>query len=560
MWAATLFLVAFTCIAAETVTITEPQDGGIYSGDWLSVRAIVENDNELPDSVSYTLNGGSSVLVPRLNTDCYTYKQDHLRTGVCESPAPADSSVLWAIDIPESWHIFQSVVVVEGMVYYGCPTGDLYTFDAATGELGWMYPNVGGTDDPPAVTDGRLYIAADSVFCLDAATGQRIWAVDCLGGGDNGTPVVMDGMVYYGYFVYGTGTSSIKCLDASDGQQLWSIAVSGHYGSCATGWGGMLIVPTLNGPLYALNADTGNTIWENTDSEGGYWDTSPAIDDGVIYIGGADACIHAIDAASGTLIWKSLPFSAGIEPTPCVTETIVFAGCNVFSGIGDVFALDRTDGSIIWRIDNNLHGSIAAADGVVFWGGHTAPYDSIYAADALTGSILWAYHPDMDLCLQSTPAITDGVMYFPSTGGKLYAFGTGLKYTYLDDLYAQVGPNELIVYSFDDGTAVAADTVNFTVTGTGFESEPGNALEMWVDRNPFASELGISFILPEPSSIEVSVFDLAGRKVFALEGEYHGTGKHSVCWNPSALVPDGFYFVVLKACGDRAVRRIVLLR
>ncbi len=38
----------------------------------------------------------------------------------------------------------------------------------------------------------------------------------------------------------------------------------------------------------------------------------------------------------------------------------------------------------------------------------------------------------------------DGVMYIAARDGNLYAFDTGLKYTCLDDLFAQVGANELI--------------------------------------------------------------------------------------------------------------------
>ena len=561
MWIILLLLLIGSSWAAENLTITEPEDGATYNGDWLSVRAIVENDNEPPDSVHHTLNGESFILIPRLNTDCYTYMQDGFHTGFSESPAPGDNSIFWTADITEVFHIFQSVLVVDGIVYYGCPYGDLYAFDAASGAEIWTYPDVGGTDDPPTVVDGLLYIAADSVFCIDAVTGQKIWATDNPGSdGDYGTPVVMDGMVYYGYNVTGTGTCDIRCLDASDGDQIWSSTINGKLRSCATGWNGILLVPVYNGPLYALDTASGDTVWENTDSEGGFWDTSPAVSDGIIYIGGIDARIHAIDAANGTLIWESLPFSAGIEPTPCVTETMVFAGCNVFSGTGDVFAMDRTDGSIIWRIDNNLHGSIAAADGAVFWGGYTAPYDSIYAADALTGMILWTFHPEMDTFLQSTPAITDGVMYFPATGGKLYAFGTGLKYTYLDDLFAQVGANELIVTSFDEGVAVAADTINFTVTGTGTNLEPTYLLGLSTSPNPFTSSLNISYHLSEPTQTELSVYDLSGRVVESLINGSEAEGNHVEAWNPSPAIPDGCYLIVLDACGERAVRRCVLLR
>ena len=57
-------------IFTTNLTITEPVDGETYDGDWLTVRAIVENENEIPEYVQYSLNGQPVVQVPRLNTDC----------------------------------------------------------------------------------------------------------------------------------------------------------------------------------------------------------------------------------------------------------------------------------------------------------------------------------------------------------------------------------------------------------------------------------------------------------------------------------------------------------
>ena len=75
-------------ISVTNLTITEPVDGETYDGDWLPLRAIVENENEVPDSVHYSLNGAAVVLIPRLNTDWYTYMANDCRTGYSESPAP----------------------------------------------------------------------------------------------------------------------------------------------------------------------------------------------------------------------------------------------------------------------------------------------------------------------------------------------------------------------------------------------------------------------------------------------------------------------------------------
>ena len=86
-------------ISVTNLTITEPVDGETYDGDWLPLRAIVENENEVPDSVHYSLNGAAVVLIPRLNTDWPTYMQNYQNHGYSESPAPHDNTILWTAPI-----------------------------------------------------------------------------------------------------------------------------------------------------------------------------------------------------------------------------------------------------------------------------------------------------------------------------------------------------------------------------------------------------------------------------------------------------------------------------
>ncbi len=55
-----IFLIVIT-FSTTSLTITEPVDGETYDGDWLTVRAIVENENEIPENVRYTLNAQSAI-------------------------------------------------------------------------------------------------------------------------------------------------------------------------------------------------------------------------------------------------------------------------------------------------------------------------------------------------------------------------------------------------------------------------------------------------------------------------------------------------------------------
>ena len=557
-----LFVTLLTAvlISATNLTITEPADGETYNGDWLTVRAIVENDNEVPDYVEYSLNGQPVMQIPRLNTDWYTYMQDDLHRGYSESPAPTDNTILWTAPVTGDYHEFPTPVIVGGIVYYpsNYGTDSLYALDAATGELIWKY-RTGYTDDAVTVKDGYLYTASDSLWCLDALTGERIWATSAADA-DGSTPAVVDGRVYCGRASYSQSTSYIYCFDAITGTEIWSEMISGYTASCLTVYSGMVFIPTHIGPLYALNASTGSVVWENSDSYGGYWDSSPVVVDDLIYISGEDSKTRAVNAATGVTVW-----AVDITPGTYISATPAYHDGRLYFGdqVDTYHCLDASNGSTIWAVPGVQHGSSGIADGIVFYGEGSNYYDEsarVMALNSETGQEIWSYLTNSGpYGIVSCPAITDGVMYIAATDGNLYAFGTGLKYTYRDDLFAEVGANELIVTSFDGAVAVAADTVNFTVTGTGISTEPSCLLTLGVSPNPFSSSLSISYSLPGFAEVELSVYDLSGRLVETLNVGSMSSGEHIRTWTPESSLPGGCYLIVLDACGERAVSRCVKL-
>ncbi len=559
-------LLAVILISTTNLTITEPVDGVIYDGDWLTVRAIVENDNELPDSVHYSLNSQPVIQIPRLNTDWYTYMQNDLHHGFSESPAPMDNTILWTASVTGDWHEFPTPVIVNGIVYYpsNAGTDSLYALNAATGELIWKY-HTGMTDDAVTVKDGFLYTASDSLWCLDALTGERIWATGAANW-KGSTPAVVDGMVYCGRndapllrrsFAY--------CFDAATGMEIWMDTLSGGMASCMTVWNGMVFIPTFidnqETPLYALDANTGSIIWENTDSYEGYWDSSPVVVDNVIYISGQDGRTRAIDAITGTTIWEvDITLMHFIAATPAYHDGRLF-----FADQVDTYhCLDAGTGSTIWSVPGVQHGSSGIADGIVFYGEFYNPdLARVIALDCDTGEEIWSYTTGGETIF-SSPAITDGVVYIAGMDWNLYAFGTGLKYTYRDDLFAEVGSNELIVTAFDGGVAVAADTINFTVTQTGITLEPSSRLGLCASPNPFRSTASISFELCEPGYTSIIVFDLSGRIVCTLDESDIGAGQHSYVWDGRSqsgeVVASGLYICRIQSGAISETTRVCRLR
>lgn len=203
----------------------------------------------------------------------------------------------------------------------------------------------------------------------------------------------------------------------------------------------------------------------------------------------------------------------------------------VMVGGGGVYCYQADSGTKTWGVeDMELHGSIGLAGELLFFGEYDG--DSVYAMDQATGATVWTYGIPGGLAngFQSSPSIVDGIMYIAATDGNLYAFGTGMKYTYLDDLYAQVGSNELIVTSYDGG-AVAADTISFAVSGTGVNLDASHLLNLSASPNPFVSTASLTFNIAEPRYTTVNIFDLTGRCVTTLLSSELATGPHAIQWN-----------------------------
>ncbi len=538
------------------VGITFPEDGGAYSSPEMNVRAVLDYENLLADSVAYSLNGGAWTLLPRMDTDWYTYMQNDLHHGFSESAAPHDATVLWTAPVTGTIHEFPNPVIVDGIVYYPSNSGtdSLYALDALTGEILWKY-FVGSTDDAVTVIDGLLYVASDSLYCLDALSGSEIWA-SCYAGGSGSTPAVAGGKVYAGW--RSSGSSAVSRFDAFTGELEWTTSIDGLTVSCLTIWEGRVFVPSYCGenpsPLYALDASTGEIVWA-TPIEGGFWDSSPVVVDSTIYICSMLGSLLAIDCLNGEILWTS-PIGGETNATPAYNDGHLYVG-----DTDSTFArIDALSGAIEWIAHFNIHGSPCVADGLVFFGEvyNEGENVMVIALDCVTGETVWTYTVEAEMFM-STPAVTDGIMYIAAIDGNLYAFGTGFKFSYDAPITAEIGWNELIVEAYCLGGTVHADTVSFLVDPYGIEEEPGRPAipELRILQNPASSSVLMVLMSPSSAAADVRVFDLSGRMLVDSDIPEGSNGQMGL---DVSGMPPGVYLVRWTQEGVSGTTRLVVLR
>jgi hypothetical protein len=82
--------------------------------------------------------------------------------------------------------------------------------------------------------------------------------------------------------------------------------------------------------------------------------------------------------------------------------------------------------------------------------------------------------------------------------------------------------------------------------------------------NPFNPSTQIEFSLPEPGSVDLAIYDLAGRRVATLKQGALGAGDHSVEWNgrsdSGVPVASGNYLYMLRTSQGTVSRTMTLLK
>lgn len=77
--------------------------------------------------------------------------------------------------------------------------------------------------------------------------------------------------------------------------------------------------------------------------------------------------------------------------------------------------------------------------------------------------------------------------------------------------------------------------------------------------NPFNSGTNLSYFLPAASSMELTLYDIRGKRVAVIEEGWRSSGQHSLLFSPEDL-PAGIYFAQLRAGEWSAVKKVAYIK
>ena len=105
---------------------------------------------------------------------------------------------------------------------------------------------------------------------------------------------------------------------------------------------------------------------------------------------------------------------------------------------------------------------------------------------------------------------------------------------------------------------------NIGVTDVESENERSNAVPedfklFPAYPNPFNPGTTIRFAVPEPTKVNISVYDVIGRLAKILHNEYANAGEHTLTWDASGF-PSGTYFITLRSGKYSATSKCTLMK
>lgn len=209
----------------------------------------------------------------------------------------------------------------------------------------WMYPSgdekIGAVVGGLAISDDKstIYVSSSDgvVYALDAVYGDLKWKSEAFAGDRLWTTPVVDGdKIYVSSF-----DGCLYVLSAEDGQLLpWRFEAESGFASSPAVYDGLVFIGSFDHNLYALRAGSDEPVWKLA---GGNWFwASPVVSDGIVYAGCTDGLLYAVDAASGQEIWPQ-PFatSGSIVASPLLVGNVLVVACDS----GDLYLVDAKTGS-----------------------------------------------------------------------------------------------------------------------------------------------------------------------------------------------------------------------
>ncbi len=321
-------------------------------------------------------------------------------------------------------------------VFIGSNTGILYAYNPSTGVKNWELSLGNSIWASPLTYRGRLYVGVvnltspsggvcDTLYKIDPKTGKIVKRMTVYGAspytfGFRATPIA-DGKLIY----LATTGDSLFAIDTGTGAVAWRAGtdVSSMISSPVI-FGDQIYVATTGGTVYAFDKNTGALAWNNPAIPGRKFESSPAINDSLLFVGSTDDsalyCINLRKAPGytpGATKWVHKTHGA-VKSSPAAIAGRVIFGAND----NNVYSVDETTNLENWAPFHTLtkdvvSSPVISADKKLIYIGGTDHI--LYAINVADGKVNWTYPTNG--AITSSPLAYKSTIFIGSYDKVLYA-------------------------------------------------------------------------------------------------------------------------------------------
>jgi outer membrane protein assembly factor BamB len=253
-------------------------------------------------NVNYTSGAGGGDGMVLIGTGDGRVIARDVQTGNLKWVAKVSSEILSA---PTAFN--QITVVRTG-------DGNIFGLDSGTGKEIWNYDRTVPSltlrgNAPPVIGGDRVFAGFDNgrFVALDLKSGQSLWDSPLAipsGRSDldrmvdvDSAPIVQKNTIFVASFHGG-----VSAISSIDGRILWTREIS-SYAGIALG-GRYVYVTDEEGSIWALNAETGASVWKKDELKERY-PTAPAYYNGYVVVCDSEGYTLWMNAQTGEFVYKS---------------------------------------------------------------------------------------------------------------------------------------------------------------------------------------------------------------------------------------------------------------
>ncbi|HRK03018.1 MAG TPA: PQQ-binding-like beta-propeller repeat protein [Oligoflexia bacterium] len=257
-------------------------------------------------------------------------------------------------------------------------------------------------------------------YALDAEFGRILWRYETK------LPVYAKPTLAGGKIYFTTSDEVVFCLDQNSGKWFWhykrthNIGTSIRGNSSPTIDGKHIIVGFSDGYVVALGAKDGNLVWERKIHSGKRFmdvDASAVADGSTLFMPSYDGGLYALDRTTGKILWKVDAGSAKkVLLDPRDSKSLYVAASD-----GTVVALNRSSGRILWKfeLDAGTPTELVLKDNYLAFGSSVQYFYVIHKGD---GSLAYRHNVGLRSGFVSNPFQSENELFLMSNFGNLYVF------------------------------------------------------------------------------------------------------------------------------------------